>query len=363
MQTVCLIHQNDGTDVRVGKMCRTLSRSAAIARTVYLGWVRDDSSHVAELGETESRLFRRISRNAFGALLARLGFVAWVLAHIIRIKPDAVVAVNEEMCFPVLLLRPFMRFRLITDIQDPLADRVVKGPLHFLFRLVQSAARRGADYIWVTDDKRFARLEAPARTKAAVIPNFPNRPQFDIMKSAYDGPDQALRIAVIGSLHTNRGIGILREALEQAGPVQLELAGWYTDRASEALGEQAYSRFHGVLGMQDALRLIASCDLVFCFYNPEIENNIHASPNKVYEAVCMGKRCIINSESIISDWVTENGFGYACAYADSAALAAILRKAAGELAAHRAAEPRLVAYAEGRLYWEAHEATLLRMGP
>ena len=71
--------------------------------------------------------------------------------------------------------------------------------------------------------------------------------------------------------------------------------------------------FHGVVDQQESLRLMSSCDVVFCFYNPAIPNNRNASPNKVYEAICLGKKRVINEEARVSEWVQAQRFGYVVA--------------------------------------------------
>lgn len=56
----------------------------------------------------------------------------------------------------------------------------------------------------------------------------------------------------------------------------------------------------------------------------ERPNDIYASPNKVYDALCVGRPLIINQEARPSRWVTEQGVGLACRYGDVAALAVLV---------------------------------------
>jgi len=357
MGKVCVIHQNDGTDVRVGKVCRTLSKKHEV---LFLGWDRDGTDNAVDLGNSVRLLYRKNGLYGMRGGFTRIAFLVWVMFRVLDTRPKTVIAVNEELAFPLLLLKPFLRFNLITDVHDPLVDRVIRGRFHWLFCFVQAVSRRASNVLWVTDKNRFNNIEDKYKSKARIIPNYPNRPDFDVVNSIPVIDDRDLRIAVIGSLHRNRGVNILRDAVRITGGCRVELAGWYTDTDSKALGQEPYARYHGILGMQDSLRLIASCDLVFCFYNPAIKNNINASPNKVYEAICMGKRCVINSETQISAWVYQNHFGYICPYNDVGALSAILAKVKTDLVSHRQGSKEFIEYASKRFYWEVFEDVILR---
>lgn len=353
---VVVIHQQDGTDVRVGKVCRTVSGQH---RVTYLGWNREMVETSPDLGASARILFARAAKYGSGTVAARFSFLWWLVRQLRRLRPDAVIVVNEELALPLVLLRPFVGYRLLIDIHDPLADRVVVRGAGWLLKLIQTIARTGSDRLWVTDEARFARLSRRHQRKALILPNYPNRPKFRLQDALTDLSSPRVSIAVLGSLHANRGIDILRQAMESCGGCQVEAAGWIADDVSRSFCAMPEVRFHGVVDQQQSLRLMSSCDLVFCFYNPEIPNNRNASPNKVYEAICLGKKCVINEEAQVSQWVKANGFGYVCRYADVAALADILRAVQRDIPAHRAADRRLVEFAESKLYWEVAEPALL----
>ena len=353
---VVVIHQQDGTDVRVGKVCRTVS---ARHRVTYLGWNREMVETAPDLGTSTRVLFTRRGQYGSGTVFARFAFMGWLVRQLWRLRPDAVVVVNEELALPLAFVRPFMGYRLVIDIHDPLADRVVVPGAGWLLGLIQTVARSASDRLWVTDEARFARLSPRHQRKAVILPNYPNRPKFRLQDVLEDPSSPAVSIAVLGSLHANRGLDILRQAMERCGGCRVEAAGWIADEVSKRFCEMSNVRFHGVVDQQKSLRLMSSCDIVFCFYNPEIPNNRNASPNKVYEAICLGKRCVINEEAKVSQWVHANRFGYVCSYADVDALADILRAVKKDLPSHRVPDQRLVAFAESKLYWEVAEPALL----
>lgn len=312
-----------------------------------------------DLGRSTRQLFERRGQFGAGSVLSRLGFLWWIVRQLLVLRPATVVAVNEELGFPLALLQPFIGYRLVIDIHDPLADRVVLSGAGWLLWLIQYLARSGAGRLWVTDEARYEKLSARHRSKATVLPNYPNRPGFVLSDVAPDMSVREVSVAVLGSLHANRGLEILHQAMERCGACRVEAAGWIADEVSEKFCRMPNVSFHGVVDQQESLRIMASCDIVYCFYNPEIPNNRNASPNKVYEAICLGKKCVINEEARVSEWVNANQFGYVCRYMDVAALAEILRLVKADLTAHRRPDSRLVQFAESRLYWEVAEHALL----
>jgi glycosyltransferase involved in cell wall biosynthesis len=331
--------------------------------TIYLGWKRGADVTSPDLGSAERRLYR--GKGGYGAttILPRVMFLLWVARQLLKIRPTSVVVVNEELVPALSVVRVLFPFRLIVDIHDPIADRVVLRFGGFLLKGLQRLARSVADCLWVTDESRFANLSLHHQKKAIVIPNYPNRLAFEPGLVDRDGTNDDVVVAVVGSLHSDRGLRVLSAAMRSVGGCRAEVAGWATDDFGREFCEYPFVRFHGIVNLQESLRIMAGCDVIFCFYNPDIPNNRNASPNKVYEAICIGKMCVINAEAKVSDWVAANEFGYVCAYADSGALADILRRVKRERSKHRIPNERLIQFAESRLYWEVSEKALVASLP
>ncbi|MBU1821585.1 MAG: hypothetical protein KKG00_08765, partial [Bacteroidetes bacterium] len=49
---------------------------------------------------------------------------------------------------------------------------------------------------------------------------------------------------------------------------------------------------------------------ILCVYAPVNDNNINASPNKIYDAIQAKTPVIINPEVKVAEFVRENGIGY-----------------------------------------------------
>ena len=77
---IVVVHQQDGTDVRIGKVCRTVSRRH---RVTYLGWNREMVETSPDLGASSRLLFARRGRYGSGSVSLRLAFMWWLAGQLL----------------------------------------------------------------------------------------------------------------------------------------------------------------------------------------------------------------------------------------------------------------------------------------
>ena len=57
-----------------------------------------------------------------------------------------------------------------------------------------------------------------------------------------------------------------------------------------------------MIDYESALELYAKCDLMFALYDPAIPNHRYSAPNKVYEAMLLGKPIIVAEGTGVISW-------------------------------------------------------------
>jgi len=119
-----------------------------------------------------------------------------------------------------------------------------------------------------------------------------------------------------GTLYDARGLEQITVLLGEMADLYVICAGWLYDDVARQFIEHEKVDYRGVVTPQEALLLAGQCDAVLALYNPVNANMIMASPNKIYDAMCVGRPVIINSETKISDWVVSFKVGYSCPYSD-----------------------------------------------
>lgn len=356
---IALVHGNDGSDVRVGKTCRSLARLGF--DTHFVGWDRRPGAEKEiDLDGASAHVMVYATPHGRGNLAGQARFLRHVISTLGKLRPQVVCAVNEELACAVLPLKGIYFDRLICDVYDSLGARAMFRPWHKRWPLqaVNAIGSLGADRLIATDERRQAMLGRYAG-KAIVVENVPEDPGPELAANVPTGP---IRVWAGGSLDARKGFGQLLEAIEPLDGVQVISAGWpYDDFAAQVFIRHPRVEFHGIVTARRALELAASCDAVFCYYAPINAYMIHASPNKVYDAMAVGRPVLINREVRLADWVERTGVGSTCAYTS----VTCLRSAIAALAEQRGALDQFAARARAlfleRYHWGVMETRLARL--
>ncbi|MDA8964584.1 hypothetical protein N9H09_00215 [bacterium] len=322
---ITIIHGNDGSDVRVGKMCRSLSRLGF--DVCFIGWDRRPNlrEKSIDLGGADFRLFKHETRNGRCSLLGQIKFTYFAIRELRKQKAYTLCVVNEDLALMFLPFRRMLFSKIVCDIFDPFNDRHSgKGWFFSTFaKFVSFVSRTFCDHLIVTDENRKNRL-GEYSSKSSVIENFPEDPGPELCQSL---PEGGLRIYVSGTLNEGRGLRQILKVVEASVDVEIVAAGWiYDDYTSEYFVNHPKVDYRGVVTLATSLVLASQCDAVLSFYAPSSDNNINASPNKIYDALAVGRPSIVNSEVLVSEWVIERGYGFCCAYDDVDALKDLINR-------------------------------------
>jgi glycosyltransferase involved in cell wall biosynthesis len=115
--------------------------------------------------------------------------------------------------------------------------------------------------------------------------------------------------------------------------------------------------------MEDYFRLLAECDIVF-----NVRTDAEASryrslvfPQKLFDALAVGRPVLVASENWVAQWVKEHGVGYSCSFGDPEQMGSVLlscRERRNELPgfSHRARELFKSTY-----QWSIMEQRLIKM--
>ena len=313
---ICL---NDGSDTRINKEVTTLATEFDVH---YVGIGRGtDRSFAAG----QCRTFTLV-RGHHKQPLTFLRFWLRVAGRLLGRRYASVHVINEQL---VLLFYPLLypvRRRVVLDVFDSIFLRV-RRQLSWLQRLAYGLPR----VLIVTDANRHGLLPARYRPKAVVVENYPYKFSQPVPKPGRAGE---LTIFYNGSMSLSRGTALLQGLLETHPGVRVKMAGWVYDEPTRQLSGHPGVEFLGVITQQESMRVAAGCDYILSLYEPINENNINASPNKIYDAIQAGTPVVINREVKIARWVEENRLGYVMDsfYAPAAGLAPELLRRKSEFA-------------------------------
>jgi hypothetical protein len=293
---ILYLTSNDGSDMRITKEVKTLSESSEI---IFIGIASDAESFVTPYCKEVH--FIRGKRNHPFTLLKQIVKVKQIL---FSRKVDSIHVINEQLMiffYPLLFLKP-----TVLDLFDSifLKKNFPKNRLALLKRLVYAPI----DHIIVTDKNRLELMPDKARKKTVVLPNYPNR----IKDLPPKQRTKELTILYNGWMGCGRGTEIVEGLINTGLPIKILMAGWFSDDYTRKLVDKYPDkiRFRGVLPQQSALNWGAiDSDYILCVYAPVNQNNINASPNKIFDAIQIKTPLIINSEVKASQFVKEHGIG------------------------------------------------------
>ncbi len=287
---------NDGSDTRINKEIKTLASRFEI---VYLGIGRDETKAFAKPFCAEFLLIKGHHKSISTLIRYCLAFIKVYFTH----RFSSIHVINEQLLlifFPFLLSR---RKRLVADIFDSIFLR--SG--HPLIRFIQSFVYQLPGRIIVTDNNRKSLVPASFHAKTVVVENYPYA--FQDVQPKRAGEDELL-ILYSGSLGVTRGTSLLTELLKHSAKVKVWMIGWVYDEPTRLLSQHPQVTFWGVKTQQETMRLASECDYILSMYEPINDNNLNASPNKIYDAVQSQTPVIINAEIKVAQFVAENRLGY-----------------------------------------------------
>lgn len=319
---IALLLGTDGTDVRSAKICRSLSKLGHEVH--FIGWDRRGSRSEYQHEGTRFHLLNHEVPLGRSTLGAQFRFTRFALRQVRAISPDVLYAVNEDNVLRALPL--FKRYykHLVCDFYDSHADRfseksfVVRWPIQAVSQFCKSLSER----LVVTDHLRCERL-GKYRKKATIIGNVPEDPGGHLSQ---DFPTGKIKILVTGAMSQSRGLEQILRAVERNPDMRIIAAG----RASDAYAEDVFLKheqveYQGVVTPLESLELAASCDAIFAYYAPTSQNHIYASPNKLFDAMSVGRPVIINSEVKMSQLAADTSVGLLSPYEDIDCLDSLLK--------------------------------------
>jgi len=290
---VCI---NDGSDTRINKEIKTLSKHFEIT---YLGIGRDESQSFVQPLCTNFYLVRGHHSSVLTLVKYFISFLRiYYSSHYQRIH-----VVNEQL---LLMLFPFLwgrKSRVVADIFDSIFLRTEKAFVRSLQRWVYRMPKK----IIVTDENRKMLVPAQFQSKTIVVENYPYT-FYDVQPKA--ATDDELLILYSGSLGMTRGTQLLQDLIALSPKVKVWMIGWIYDEPTKQLSQHPQVTYFGVKTQQETMRLASACDYILSVYEPINDNNLNASPNKIYDAIQAKTPVIINSEVKVAQFVAQNGLGY-----------------------------------------------------
>lgn len=286
---------NDGSDTRINKEINTLSKEFDID---FIGIGLD--------GKTFAKSY---CKNFYLINGSRKSLWSWIKLTIkvyqlaISHRYKSMHLINEQL---VVLLYPICFFKYsVVDLFDSFFLKTsYRG---WYIELMRRLLFTPMNKIIVTDDNRKSLMPEYLQKKIVVVENYPNLFSFD--KGDTGVLNSKTVLFYTGWMGKGRGTDLVKRMIETYDDIELWMAGWFADEETKQLSENSRVKYWGVLPQSETMKLAAKADFILCLYAPIHDNNINASPNKIYDAIQVKTPVIINNEIKVAKFVKEHSLG------------------------------------------------------
>jgi glycosyltransferase involved in cell wall biosynthesis len=370
MQTRVLFCRSNpiAPDPRVEKEARALTHAGYQVRV--LGWDRSGILPAEELLDGVS-IVRLPIRAPFGKGIKNfpqlLRWQVYLLSWLFRNRGmyDIIHACDFDTVLPAFMLKILARKKVIYDIFDFYADHLRATPARIkqMIRALDIWIIGKVDAVILVDDARREQIAGARPRHLEVIYNSP-QDLVDALPDMKEATGEgSLSLAYVGLLQVERGLLQLLQVFERRPNWNLDLAGFGGDEVEIRTAAAKLPNVHwfGRIPYDQALQLSRNADVLLATYDPSIPNHRYSSPNKVFEAMMLGKPIIVARNTNMDRIIEQAGCGLVVEYGDVPGLEEALSKLCQdtELRCQLARNARS-AYLDN-YSWSQMEARLLRL--
>lgn len=318
-----------GRRQRLAKMIPLYQRSGTLVR--FRGWdrVRGEASLWKWQGSTPIDEACILSGGGHNTGLARAMYPLWMLRVLIFVlfAPGQRVfhCLGWETAFPATLSSVIRRHRIIFDDADRFSMILgLRGPLRSIVMALEDwTAARAALHLIPSRSRHPTRLKTDF-----VLPNTPTTRDLELATAKMPQKPAKFVVYANGWLPETRGALLIAEAFRRFGKgksdVALLIAGFMPEEIHKTVNGMEQVIYRGELPQAEALNLYKISDVLLTFYDPAVEINRYAEPNKWGDALCFGVPFIVNSEVETARAFVDAGVAFALPYGDPDAIAALL---------------------------------------
>lgn len=313
-------------DSRVTKEAECLQKNGF--DVMILGWDRDgflENDTKLELQEYKIpiKVFKRRAKYGAGikSIFKLIQFQIWLLYNLLKNKKniDIIHACDLDTAFPARFIAKLYKKKIVYDIFDYYIDsHYVPNKIRKIVEKTEINIINKADLTIICTEERREQIKKARPKKCIVIYNTPRIDESSINQKIIKSSNNKFKIVYVGILQDNRLLKEIGEEIKKYPDFELHIGG-FGQLQNYFLGlSQKYNNifYYGQMKYEDVLKLEKDANFLFATYNPEITNHKYSAPNKLYEAMALGKPIIVCKNTGIDKLVNNENIGLSILYSE-----------------------------------------------
>jgi glycosyltransferase involved in cell wall biosynthesis len=307
------------SDSRAQKELRALNTDGACI-SAYT-WNRNEDNSDSEFSFIdESFVYSRKAEDGGGIknLLALVLFIFKIFCFLVKNgdQYDVIHCVNFDMALPCFLAKCVLlrKYKIVYDVYDFYVDSypvpmIIKG----LIRELDIHIMNYVDLVILAIDSRINQIKPARPKKSIIVYNTPEEVTFN-SKNEVNNRHSKLKIVFVGALQNDRFLDELVRAATDLPFIELVVGGFGQEKYERLMRKSKVTNYLGRLDYTDTLEVEADADLLVAMYNPKIPNHKYSAPNKLFEAMMLGKPIIIADGMGLNSIINDANCGFVVKY-------------------------------------------------
>lgn len=221
-------------------------------------------------------------------------------------------------------------------------DFLYGEPKNFFQRRIRNAQIKiinQADATIICTEERQEQIRGSKPKRLAVIHNTPSIQQMQYGSDLIiQSNSNKVKVVYVGILEDERLLTSIGNSISKMKDFEFHIAGFGGLEPFFVKLSAEYDNifYYGRIPYNQALELEVKCDIMTAIYDPSIENNRRAAPNKFYESLMLGKPVIMSKGTGMSSVISNNDIGVLIEFSEEGFV-----KGLSELNARRAEWPSM----------------------
>ena len=192
-----------------------------------------------------------------------------------------------------------------------------------VFEKIFNKIIRKCNYIIYVNNEQIENIKDLEENKKVFLPNYPEkRLYYPINKNK----SEKCRVNYVGSLRDYESLDTLAKLGINDDNIEVGLYGMgvYYDKLNEKYENtkvKLYGKYNGIL---DSGEIYRNTDILYCCYNPNIENWKNAYPVKLYESIITLTPIIVSEGTLAGEFVKKYKIGKTVHYNNSASISSAI---------------------------------------